>query len=224
VKGYARLSIPLIWYGIFCFVMFQIDTPSLWLYYMMAWNVFLAAVPMLFILKSEKMFREKRIWPAIILGAVWLIFFPNSVYMPTDMIHIAGETFRLSSEPYAPVQYTEDIVLWLRLIIIACGILLSMIMGLESLRIAKRQFPIKWQWPFAACASLLAGLGVYIGRFLRFNSWDILRPIRLMRNVLESLDGFALRFSVCYGIFVLLVFIFYELMLSCGSSDKCAKH
>jgi len=220
LKGYTRLGIPLIWYGIFCFAMFWIDTSSLWLYYMMAWNVLLAALPMAFILKSEKLRNESKLWPALILGAVWLLFFPNSVYMPTDMIHIAGDTFRIASGPYEPVQYTEDIVLWLRLMIIACGMLLSMIMGLESLRIAQRQLQIKWQWPFAAAVSMLAGFGVYIGRFLRFNSWDILRPIRLIRGVLEAVDGFAIRFSICYGIFILLVFIFYYVMLGCAANKE----
>ncbi len=39
-------------------------------------------------------------------------------------------------------------------------------------------------WLFIAAVAALSGFGIYLGRFMRFNSWDILfRPIQLYRGI-----------------------------------------
>lgn len=59
---------------------------------------------------------------------------------------------------------------------------------------------------------LLSGFGIYMGRFLRFNSWDILhRPIALFKTVIESLtsaDTFrtAWGLTLGFGCFLFLLF------------------
>ena len=134
MKGYARPWVPLACYGLLCLALFFADPARAWLYFMMAWNVFLAALPLVFLLSGEKAGNAGRKKTALLLGLLWLLFFPNSVYMPTDMLHLAGEVFYTSARPYEPVTFTRNLALWLCLMVIACGIWMSVLLGLESLR------------------------------------------------------------------------------------------
>lgn len=58
--------------------------------------------------------------------------------------------------------------------------------------------------------SIISSLGVFIGRFLRFNSWDIARPVRLMKGILESLTEFTWAFTLIYATFILITFIIFR--------------
>ncbi|MGI6029364.1 MAG: DUF1361 domain-containing protein [Candidatus Heteroscillospira sp.] len=215
MKGYARLWLPLVWYGIGCFAMMVLEASLL--YPVMFWNVFLAALPLIFILKARKSLLSGRKAAGWTLMVLWLLFLPNALYMPTDMIHITGlDFFNTVGEYGKKTVYVEDIFIWCRLITVAGGMILSMLMGLESMRIAFRMTRKRFGGLTAASGAVivswLCALGVYIGRFLRFNSWDILRPVTLIRRVLESLDAFALYFCLFYGLFVIVVFLFYMLL------------
>jgi uncharacterized membrane protein len=70
-------------------------------------------------------------------------------------------------------------------------------------------------WFFVAAVAALTGLGVYVGRFLRWNSWDLLtRPAELVAEVLawlldpvSHLRGavVALFFGAFFGVAYLMV-------------------
>ena len=218
MKGYARLWVPLVWYGIACFCMVWIDPSNLGLYFMMGWNVLLAVLPLTAVLGCERAQRAGKTGTVLFLGLLWFLFFPNSVYMPTDMLHLSGEAFYTDNGPYAPVTFARDIVLWLRLMLIAGGIWTSLMLGMESLRRAAAlvcgRFGKAAEAAFTVGTVIAAGYGVYIGRFLRLNSWDVLRPIWLMRTVLQGSNRFALLFSAGYGSFVFLCYLIYRLVLS----------
>lgn len=215
MNNYLRLTIPIVLYGLVCFVM-MVWNASL-LYAVMFWNVFLAALPLIFILKARKSFCVGKKVGGAVLSLLWLLFFPNAVYMATDMIHITGnEYFQTLGQYGGGVLYTQDIVIWCQLIVVACGIILSMLLGLESMRLgygmaAKKSAPAAIFGSVAV--SFLGGVGVYIGRFLRLNSWDVLRPFSLIKRILSSVDVFAVSFSLCYGLFVLIAFLFYFLLV-----------
>lgn len=222
MKGYAKLTVVFVLYCLCCIAMAAADGG--WLYIVMPWNVFLAAVPLFCITRAKRALDGGHRLGAGLLLLLWLLFYPNAVYMATDFIHISGAEFFTvtgGSGSLTPRRvYSTDILLWCRLLVIAAGFLMSMLMGLESMRLAARMAERRlgpgWHAPFAAVTALLGGLGVYIGRFLRFNSWDVLRPVTLIRRVLGSLDGFAAVFIVCYGGFILLAYLFYHLLVSAG--------
>ena len=131
------------------------------------WNTFLAAIPYAVSTQLVKMKKINLI--AVILLFVWLAFFPNAPYMITDLLHY---------EERLPVPFWFDILL----VISAAwnGLILGLI-SLMNVEIFLSQF-LKPVWiKLSVFASLLlCGYGVFIGRFLRFNSWDILTDPRIL--------------------------------------------
>lgn len=99
----------------------------------------------------------------IVLGIPWLLFFPNAPYLVTDFVH-------LRDRPEAP--------LWFDIAMLSAFAWAGMLLGLRSLatadRIVRRRLGRVGGWVFVASIALLTGLGIYLGRFLRINSWDVL--------------------------------------------------
>ena len=61
--------------------------------------------------------------------------------------------------------------------------------------------------------SLLNGYGVYIGRFLRLNSWDILHPVFLIQKLLGNIDRFTIVFSLMIAVFYLVAYWIFRCMI-----------
>jgi uncharacterized membrane protein len=124
------------------------------------WNLFLAWVPygIALLIRSEQ---SK--WTRYSLFCVWLLFFPNAPYLITDLLHLRERL---------PVP------LWYDMLTFFSFAWTGLIFGYLSLVRIQKLFFAKWGlWGshlITAGLWLLAGLGIYIGRFLRWNSWDIL--------------------------------------------------
>jgi len=110
---------------------------------------------------------------------LWLLFFPNAPYMLTDFIH-------LQSSPTAP--------LWYDALMLSAFAWTGLLLGFASLYLMqmvwRRAAGSVLSWLGVVAALGLASFGVYLGRFVRFNSWDALvRPGRVadvIRNQLEN--------------------------------------
>jgi uncharacterized membrane protein len=103
---------------------------------------------------------------------LWLFFFPNSLYIFTDFIHLGK----------LPEYIHFDIVL------IATSALAGLIAGFASLELFHEYWNKKYHhtkgWILVTGIMILSIFGVYLGRFLRFNSWDILHePMNLFREL-----------------------------------------
>jgi uncharacterized membrane protein len=107
------------------------------------------------------------------LLVLWLLFFPNAPYMLTDFIH-------LGERPTAPLWYDG-----LMLSSFAWTALLVGFLSLYLVQLAVRRVAgVAWSWFVVAGALLLASFGVYLGRFVRFNSWDaLIRPGRVAQVI-----------------------------------------
>jgi uncharacterized membrane protein len=141
----------------------------------LAWNLFLAWLPYLFALAAHRL--RRRTLAALPLAALWLLFLPNAPYLLTDLIHL---------RPTAEVPRLYDAAMLLAFAL--AGIML----GLHSLYVMQR--PVRATlgnaaaWLFALVVAVLSGWGVYIGRFLGWNSWDALtNPRALTRDLLITL-------------------------------------
>jgi len=186
-------------------------TGGSFLYAMLAWNTLLAVVPLFFINKAEISGKQGKTGWSVLWMILWLLFFPNSVYMVTDFIHISGDKFMciVEAEKYSQnmgVVYNADIIIWAKLLVIGTGFIFSLFVGLESLHIfeqnIKKKFSNPARWPAVLTVALLSAIGVYIGRFLRFNSWDILlRPVKLLKQVVAELDVFSVQFIIILFLF-----------------------
>ena len=150
-------------------------------YSFLVWNLFLAFVPLIW---SFRLSAKQGRWKFWGCAALWLLFFPNAPYVVTDLIHLHRK-----SHPVIPTWYDVGM-----LSNFAC---VAFIFGLISLRQVHAALEERFNPPYAgiliATASFLAGFGIYLGRFLRWNSWDIVtRPWLVISDILDRfIDPFA---------------------------------
>ena len=152
------------------------------------WNLFLAWVPWLL---SLAMTRARRtFWP---LAFTWLAFWPNAPYLVTDLIHL---------KPRAGVPLWFDALLLCAFAWAGCAL------GWDSLFTVHRVLERKWGARRAALAVTtcvgLCGVGVFLGRFERLNSWDVVTdPLGVATTSLDALmEPKAVVFSAAFALFV----------------------
>jgi uncharacterized membrane protein len=147
-----------------------------WNYINLVWNLFLAWAPYLCSLIAFALFRkDSSHWGRLILpGLLWLIFFPNAPYMVTDFLH-------LQLRPYIPLWY--DILLLATFAWTGCFLAIASLRTMQFL--VKRYLGAVFGWIFALAALGLSSLGIYLGRFERWNSWDLLlQPGAVIKDIL----------------------------------------
>jgi uncharacterized membrane protein len=114
----------------------------------------------------------------VALLLLWLLFFPNAPYMLTDFIHV-GES------PSVP--------LWYDALMLSSFAWTALLLGFASLylvqMIVRSVVGAAWSWAVVVLVLALASFGVYLGRFVRFNSWDaLLRPRRVAHVISHQLE------------------------------------
>ncbi len=192
---------------------------------MMAWNLFLAFLPLLFAKLSEKNFKKFKKLKVTAFRLLWLFFFPNALYLITDFIHINKIKFYSKENSYAPFFYSSDIIAWIKLVHIGLGVFLGTLIGLLSLYIIHQSL-LRRKSKTAAniimvIICLLSGYAIYIGRFLRLNSWDILRPLSLLSKLINNITPFSIKFSLLFAGYILAAyFIFYVFFHNKTSGDN----
>ena len=129
--------------------------------------------------------------------------------MITDLIHLDSSNLIGWNG-----EYLANIKEWVALIYLAAGIFLAVIAGLSSTKIVAKGLGLKrgniLNIIYSIIISGLVGYGVYIGRFLRFNSWDIMEPISLLKALYHDIDKFAIMFSILIAGFYFVAYIIYE--------------
>ncbi|SHI46630.1 Uncharacterized membrane protein [Lutispora thermophila DSM 19022] len=218
-KKYKDIILFMLIYWFICFLAFFQEIS--FIYVMLSWNVLLAVLPLLFIHKAEVGMKSDKTIYSILWMVAWILFFPNSVYMITDFIHISGDKFMWIEEvrKYSmdrPVVYGNDILIWIKLLIIGVGFLFSLLVGLESLYIFEQNMKVmtskKTSILTVLIVSLLSAIGVYIGRFLRFNSWDIFfNPVQLLKEVTTVINTFAMQFISVFTVFIIVCYMVYRI-------------
>jgi uncharacterized membrane protein len=149
-------------------------------YRFLVWNLMLAWVPFALALGAYDRARRRRVDAGVAaLGVLWLLFFPNAPYVLTDFIH-------LRRDAPAPVWYDA--------LMLSAFAWTALLLGFASLylmqSIARRVVGFAWSWVGVAGALALASFGVYLGRFVRFNSWDALvRPRRVAHVIANQLEN-----------------------------------
>ncbi len=144
-------------------------------YFFLLWNLFLAWLPMVPALLAVEYWRRRPTlnWQLAGMSGAWLLFFPNAPYIFTDIIHLTRD-YR--------VHFWADLAPFL-----SCAFT-GLVLGFVSLylmqSVVKRMYGARASWCFVVAVSALSGFGIYVGRFLRFNSWDVLvKPLELSRGV-----------------------------------------
>lgn len=167
-------------------------------YWFLLWNLVLAWVPlgiMLLLRRRLTVFRWIW-WQNILLSFLWLGFLPNSFYLVSDLIHLydSGE-----------VSILYDSIMFLNFIFNGLVAGYASIYVLHTLLL--KRFAAKRVHAFIAFIFMLCSFAIYLGRDLRWNTWDILvNPAGILFDVSERVIN-PLTHSDSYGITALL-FVF----------------
>lgn len=159
-------------------VLFRVLFTGSLFYVFLIWNLFLASVPYLISQYVVKYTTHKtKKWFYFPIVCVWLLFLPNAPYIITDLIHLNHATNNM-------IWYDAFMIF-----IFACN---GLILGILSMHDMYKLFAHNWNIRFALICmigiSFLAGFGIYLGRFLRWNSWELfMDPLSLLYDVKISL-------------------------------------
>ncbi|MCT4565556.1 MAG: DUF1361 domain-containing protein [Maledivibacter sp.] len=180
------------------------------------WNLFLAWVPLFLSLginhinKNMKYGAKKTIY-LLFLGFSWLMFFPNAPYIVTDVIHLSIYNYYHNISEYA-YNFNTDFMIWYDLILIMLFIFTGYIVGHISLynmhKIIEEKLEKVVGWIFVCIVSFLSGFAIYLGRFLRLNSWEMAsNPVNLIKAILASINIGSIKFTLMFGFFIFLIYI-----------------
>lgn len=173
-------------------------------YWFLFWNLLLAWVPVVLVWLLTKELRH-RLWKEplpVMLTILWLGFLPNSFYLITDLVHL---------------QNTGEVGLLYDSLIFMSIILNGLIAGMLSIywvhtEIIKRRS--------RELAQILIGIiilaisfAIYLGRQLRWNTWDLLANpagiiFDLSDHIINPLDH-AQGFVITIAFFALLSSLYY---------------
>lgn len=157
----------------------QIDSTHDAYFSFLVWNLFLAWVPLAAAVGASMCARRAADPLALLLVGVWLLFFPNAPYVLTDFIHLHGN----GPSP-----------LWYDALMLSSFAWTALMLGFASLYVVhgiiRSRFGPAWGWLLVLTGLGLASFGVYLGRFARFNSWDlIVRPHRVLHTIGSEIEN-----------------------------------
>jgi uncharacterized membrane protein len=175
------------------------------------WNIFLVFLPLVFYLYLKSYwhrtglikFNQKA--AAVVLFLFWLLFFPNTAYIITDVRHLLD---------YCPLNSPDRVCVdnaWMIIIFFAYSsfgwvsfyYLLKLMSDLVN-EVFKKLRPNF----FAALIIPITSLGVLLGLLNRFNSWDIfLSPVWLLKVV--SVYFLNINYFIDWFVFTIFLYLLY---------------
>jgi uncharacterized membrane protein len=168
------------------------------------WNLFLAWIPFMLAYFAHAV-SWRRTWLYLVIPVVallWLFFFPNAPYMLTDLQDLVR-----AGGVGAPLWYDVIIIVWASW----TGMLLGIVSLYLMQDIVLRTFGRAMGWLFVFAISAMSSFGMYIGRFVRLNSWDILQnPGEVTMTILGLVVDPSMRlaaFTLLYTFFFLFIYL-----------------
>ena len=178
------------------------------------WNIFLAWIP--YVLSNFfAEVKQKAKWKQLFLFASWLLFFPNALYIVTDLIHIDDN---------------KEIPVWYDAVLLFASSFIGIMMAFVSLR--KVDFFLKCVFSKRVVAALVpfilfvASFGVYLGRFERWNSWDVIKDpmalgFNIINNFISPIDNYrtwaiTILFTAIYS----LLYFFLKILPQAFAEEK----
>jgi uncharacterized membrane protein len=161
--------------------------------------------------------RPKGLAPVLVPGLLWLIFFPNAPYLITDWLYLEEKTLSIHLW-YSIALFTT---------FATSGLLLAVISLYLMHTLMRARFG-RWEgWAVVLLAIGLSGLGVYLGRFLRLNSWDLLlKPVATLDTLTAGLNNpenqaSPVRFTIMFALLLLVnYYVFLSIRLAPRSREE----
>ena len=162
------------------------------------WNMMLALIAYDFAVLTRYF---KQAWLFPVLFILWLVFYPNTFYMITDIVHMhwVGDTLWNKASLHLFMVFVPSILFG-----IYCGI--------ESWLILQERFKFSWWTELLATLvlSVISSMAIYIGRYDRLNTWDLVsNPGQVIQKLLETFQRERLLFILGFTFiqFMSLVFL-----------------
>ena len=155
------------------------------------------------------------VWAPLGLGGViWLLLLPNSAYLITEL-------------NFSHRRETETVPLWFDIVSMLALALSGVMNTLLNILLAQlllaallspddvRALGNPEQWVMVSVVLFLVAIGIYLGRYLRFNTWDLLLPVRLIRKLIAHLaaPGRIIEFIGFCVLHTLLFAILYAMVV-----------
>ena len=179
-KGCLNLVVFFIISSAFCFCMSIVryaatDTTK---FLSLNWNLFLAFIPWFvsMILIIGKKINKLAMFLLILM---WVIFFPNSPYILTDLFHLSPRSF-------PPIWYDLILILsyaW-------TGLMFGFVSLINIETVLIKYINARTVSLISVVLLFVASFGIYLGRYLRWNSWDLIS---------NPLDVFSYIFKVFFS-------------------------
>ncbi|SHM22216.1 Uncharacterized membrane protein [Chryseobacterium polytrichastri] len=189
-----EITILLILMTLFCFSLsvFRYYLSDTKVFFFLNWNLFLAWIPII-ISSFLLIFHIKSKVALAFAIVVWILFFPNSPYILTDLFH-------LRTRNSVPIWYDLIVILsyaW-------AGLICGFISLLDIEKMLSSYFKRSTISIIAVLFLFLSSFGVYLGRFLRWNSWDVLNnPFGLFNDIAVRFV-YPLDYTKTWGVTVLM--------------------
>jgi uncharacterized membrane protein len=189
-------------------------------YLFLIWNTFLAWIPVGIAIIIDSVSLLKRSFFKTMLyagfGLSWLFFYPNAAYLITDMLHPFAR-YKIQGR-----DFWHETLFWDHLFTLFLVAILGLALGnaaLSSLHgLVRRRYGSWVAWGFVVIVLALGSVGVYLGRFNRWNTWDIIdRPGHILRDTAElfiNLEQLKHTLAFCKWIFVITLISYVIMYLS----------
>ena len=174
----------------------------------LSWNMVLALMVYVFSSLTVYLYEMKvKIMWIIPWFILWILFFPNAFYILTDTIHFQNYGF---FEQY-PDMYHLDQYTWLVYFDITIGALIALKIGLISLEQIKKiipEFLRRFERVLITMLFILSSIGIYLGRFIRLNSWNILNVFSTLEDIFAHIEFFIVFVFIFTCIHLIAYYLF----------------
>lgn len=211
-KSLLTISVALIFSSIILMVRMKLNKSYAFMF--LIWNVFLAIIPYAITMYLKTTINLSKLKLGFVFMA-WLAFLPNAPYIVTDLIHI---------------RIGNDSRLWLDVLVILSfalsGLLLFYTSILDMQQLLKSKFQKLPTETLTLGILLLCGFGVYLGRFLRYNSWEIIsQPQILISDILNIIIApfqhyEAWLFTLGFGAFLVVGYWMFKNMKHISTNEN----
>jgi uncharacterized membrane protein len=185
-------------------------------YFFLAWNLLLAWIPyilgLLLFANKQNFISYRTLLPIILL---WLLFFPNAPYIVTDFFHF---------------NQKPNVSVWFDLLMLISFAWSGLLLGLVSLRdvhvVITQKTNRTLGWLFAGTSILCGAVGVYMGRYLRWNTWDLfIDPIAFLNDLVTHFiyptqDSRAWGLTVTFSLFLCASYLAFLLLMRHQPTDS----
>lgn len=191
--------------SLFCILLllFRVYVTGSLFYGFLIWNLFLAAIPyFISTALSKTVWLKKQTLVLLVVLGIWLLFLPNAPYLITDLMHL---------------RHAKSSLSWLDPFMLFAFAWNGLILGLLSMHQVFQILTEKWNRTVAKrllfVVVFLCGFGIYLGRFQRWNSWELFSdPIILLKDCFQSISNPLYRtrtlgITLGFGIFLWVLFL-----------------